>query len=169
MYKLLHTFRIVFSLFLYTKAGSCVTLFRKGGGHVIRWLKAHFHSDMIRPLVYKIFTRGILALFAAQLVHFFVPAGYPIASFSNLSLLLGLLFALFAFLAWLRLDGVKIPQLKLPRMKRKDPPFLTGDMADHLDDDLVSFDDLDPEDQNVCVLLADLILMPVCLLLAAIV
>ena len=64
---------------------------------------------------------------------------------------------------------MKIPQLKLPRMKRKDPPFLTGDMADHLDDDLVSFDDLDPEDQNVCVLLADLILMPVCLLLAAIV
>ena len=124
---------------------------------------------MIRPLVYKIFTRGILALFAAQLVHFFVPAGYPIASFSNLSLLLGLLFALFAFLAWLRLDGVKIPQLKLPRMKRKDPPFLTGDMADHLDDDLVLFDDLSEEEQSVCVLVADVMLAVVCLVLSAIV
>ena len=27
-------------------------------------------------------------------------------------------------------------------MKRKDPPFLAGSMADHIDDDIVSFDDL---------------------------
>ena len=123
---------------------------------MIRWLKKHFQKDMTRPLVYKTFTRGILALFAAQLVHFFAPAGSGLSSFSNLSLGLALLFALFAFLAWLRLDGMKIPQLKLPRMKRKDPPFLAGSMADHLDDDIVSFDELDPGEQNACVFLADL-------------
>ena len=124
---------------------------------------------MIRPLVYKIFTRGMLALFAAQLVHFFSPAGSGLSSFSNLSLGLGLLFVLFAFLAWLRLDGLKIPQLKLPRVKKKDPPFLAGSMADHINDEIVSFDDLDPEEQNVCVLLADLVLAAVCLILAAVV
>ena len=124
---------------------------------------------MIRPLVYKIFTRGMLALFSAQLVHFFSPAGSGLSSFSNLSLGLGLLFVLFAFLAWLRLDGLKIPQLKLPRVKKKDPPFLAGSMADHIDDEIVSFDDLDPEEQNVCVLLADLVLAAVCLILAAVV
>ena len=141
----------------------------KGGFPLIRWLKNRFHRDMIRPLVYKTFTRGILALFAAQLVHFFAPAGSGLSSFSNLSLALGLLFVLFAFLAWLRLDGLKIPQLKLPRMKKKDPPFLAGTMADHMDDEIVSFDDLDPEDQNVCVLLADCLLAVVCLILAALV
>ncbi len=121
---------------------------------------------MIRPLIYKIFTRGILALFAAQLIHFFVPARSGLSVFSNLALGLGILFVLFAFLAWLRLDGLKIPQLRLPRMKRKDPPFLAGSMADHIDDELPSFDDLDPEEQNICVLLADVILAAVCLLLA---
>ena len=125
--------------------------------------------EMIRPLIYKVFTRGILALFAAQLAHFFLPAGTAAASFSSLSLILGFLFALFAFLAWLRLDGVKIPQLKLPRIKRKDPPFLTGDLADHTDDDIVAFDELAPEEQNACVLLADLILSVLCFLLALIV
>ena len=124
---------------------------------------------MIRPLIYKIFTRGILALFAAQLVHFFAPTNSGFSSFSNLSLGLGLLFVLFTFLAWLRLDGLKIPQLKLPRMKRKDPPFLTGSMADHINDEIVSFDDLDQEEQNACVLLADLALAAACLLLAAVV
>ena len=136
---------------------------------MIRWLKRHFTGDMVRPLIYKIFTRGMLALFAAQLIHFFVPADSGLSSFSNLSLALGLLFVLFAFLAWLRLDGLKIPQLKLPRMKRKDPPFLAGNMADHIDDEIISFDDLDQEEQNTCVLLADLFLALVCLILSAVV
>ena len=135
---------------------------------MIRRLKKDFHPDMIRPLIYKVFTRGILALFAAQLIHRFAPAGAGLASFSGLSLLLGLLFALFCLFAWLRLDGFRIPHLKLPRMKRKDPPFLTGSVADHIDDDIVSFDDLSEEEQNLCVLLADLILAAACLLLAAV-
>ena len=94
---------------------------------MIRWLRNHFDREMIRPLIYKVFTRGVLALFAAQLAHFFLPAGGTLSSFSNLSLLLGFVFALAAVLAWLRLDGMKIPQAKLPRIKRKEPPFLTGD------------------------------------------
>ena len=142
---------------------------RRGGFLLIRRIRKLWSRDLVRPLIYKIFTRGVLALFAAQLVHFFAPAGSGFASFSNLSLGLGLLFVLFTVLAWLRLDGLKIPQLKLPRVKRKDPPFLAGSMADHINDDIVSFDDLDPEEQDACVLLADAFLAVLCLLLAAVV
>ncbi len=136
---------------------------------MIRRIKKIFSRDIIRPLIYKVFTRGILALFIAQLIHFFAPAASGFSSFSNLSLGLGLLFILFAFLAWLRMDGVKILQLKLPRMKKKDPPFLAGNMADHIDDEIVSFDDLDPEEQNLCVFLADCFLVVVCFILATLV
>ena len=87
------------------------------------------------------------------------------ARFSNLALILTGLFLLGAAVAWLRLDGLNIPQLKLPRIKRKDPAFLTGDIADHIDDDIVKFDDLDREEQDVCVLLTDLMLAAVCLIL----
>lgn len=135
---------------------------------MFRRLKKLITRDIVRPLLYKVFTRAILALFAAELVHFFAPSEWPLAGFANLSLILGGLFLLGAVLAWLRFDGLKIPQLKLPRIKRKDPPFLTGDMADHIDDDIVKFDDLDPDEQNVCVLLTDLFLAAVCLLLAAV-
>ena len=133
-----------------------------------RWLKKHFNRDMIRPLIYTVFTRGILALLAAQLVHYFAPPSWPLTLFANASLALGLLFLLGAVLAWLRADGLKIPHLKLPRIKRKDPVFMTGDIADHIDDEITRFDDLDAEEQNVCVLLADLILAAVCLVLAAV-
>ena len=133
---------------------------------MIHWLKEHVTRDMIRPLIYKVFTRGVLALFAAELVHFFAPAHWPLARFSNLALVLAGLFLLGSALAWLRLDGLNIPQFKLPRVKRKDPAFLTGDMADHIDDDIVKFDDLDEEEQSVCVLLTDILLAAVCLVLA---
>ena len=135
---------------------------------MIRWLKEHVTREMIRPLIYKIFTRGVLALFAAELVHFFAPADWPMAQFSNLALVFAGLFLLGAAIAWLRLDGLNIPQFKLPRVKRKDPAFLTGNMADHIDDDIVKFDDLDREEQDVCVLLTDLFLAVVCLALALI-
>ncbi len=133
---------------------------------MIRWLKAHVTQDMIRPLIYKIFTRAVLALFAAELFHFFAPASWPLSRFSNLALVLGILFLLGSVIAWLRFDGMKIPQFNLPRIKRTDPAFLTSDMADHIDDDIVKFDDLDKEEQDVCVLLTDLLLAAVCLLLA---
>lgn len=133
---------------------------------MIRWLKAHVTRDMVRPLIYKVFTRGVLALFAARLVHFFAPDNWPMARLSNLSLVLAGLFLLGAAVAWLRLDGLNIPQLKLPRIRRTEPAFLRGDMADHIDDDIVKFDDLDREEQNVCVLLTDLILAAVCLAFA---
>lgn len=126
-------------------------------------MKKIMTRDLIRPLVYKVFTRGILALFAVELFHFFAPANWPLARFSNLTQLMGALFLLGVLFAWLRLDGLSIPQFKLPRIKRIDPPFLTGDMADHLDDDIILFDDLDKDEQNLCVLLADLILAAACL------
>ncbi len=130
---------------------------------------AGWQKEMLRPLIYKIFTRGMLALLAAQLMHRFGHPDWPLIRFSHLSLLLALLFALFAVLAWLRLDGFRIPQLKLPRMKRKDPGFLSSDIADHLDDDLVRFEDLDESEQNLCVLLADILLAVLCLVLSWIV
>lgn len=135
---------------------------------MIRRIREKWNRDMIRPLIYKIFTRGILALFAAELAHTFLPGSWPLSMFSNLFLVLGLLFLAGVLLARLRLDGLKIPQLKLPRMKRKDPAYMAGDIADHIDDDIKGFDDLDKEEQDVCVLLADALLAAVCLLLAAV-
>ena len=119
---------------------------------------------MTRPLIYKIFTRGVLSLFAVRLWNFFSPA----ASFSTLCAAACAVFALGAFLAWLRMDGLKIPHAKLPRMKRKDPPFLTDDIADHLDEKPILFDDLEKEEQDFCVLLCDLFLALVYLVFALI-
>ena len=129
------------------------------------WFRKRVQPHMIRPLIYKIFTRGILSLFFLQLWRFFVP-GAASAGYANQCAVFCAVFALFSVLAWMRMDGLKIPQVKLPRGQRKDPPFLTGDMADHLDEKPILFDDLEKEEQDVCVLLADLFLALVYLICA---
>ena len=83
-----------------------------------------------------------------------------------LALILAVLFLLGTVLAWLRMDGMHIPQFKIPRLKRIDPAFMASDIADHIDDDIVKFEDLDDDEQNVCVFLTDIILAVVCLILA---
>ena len=81
----------------------------------------------------------------------------------------GILFALMAVVAWLRLDGIRLPRLMMLRVHpRKKPTRLYGDIADHLDDDIILFDDLEKEEQDVCVLLADALLAVVCFALAAV-
>ena len=121
--------------------------------------KKHIRSvwdrRLLRPLLYKLFTRGILALAAIKLWQHFRSG----TSGSDLCLLMGLVFALGSVVAYLRFDGTRIPQFKLPRFKRKTPGWAGGDIADHMNDDIVLFDDLDDDEQALCVFFCDLILM----------
>ena len=119
---------------------------------------------MIRPLVYKLFTRGVLALTAIKLWQHFIKNEF--SNGSDLCFAAAVVFALAALIAYLRLDGLRIPQLKLPRRKRVQPGFERGDIADHIDDHIVLFDDLDEDEQAVCVLICDLILMAVFLVVS---
>ena len=56
------------------------------------------------------------------------------------------------------MDGARIP--KLPKKftrRRHDPLRAYGDLSDHVDDEITAFDDLDDDEQNLCLLLADVI------------
>ena len=124
-------------------------------------IKAIWDRRMIRPLIYKIFTRGVLMLTAVLLWQNYVKNEF--VSKDDLWFVAALIFALQAVVAFIRLDGVKIPQVKLPRIKRKQPPY-EKDMADYINDDIVLFDDLDEDEQSLCVFMADIILMVVYLI-----
>ena len=73
------------------------------------------------------------------------------------ALLLGVCFVLLAWIAWLRLDGVRLPKLMMKRVNiRKKPVRSYGDMIDYIDEQPVTFDDLDDAEKDVCCLLSDL-------------
>ena len=104
------------------------------------------------------FTRGVLALAAALLLDFFLRPKTGRDLREDLFLLAAALFALLAFLAFLRLDGLKLPRLMTLRVNpRKKRSRMYGDMADYLEDspDPV-FEDLEDDEKDACLIAADL-------------
>ena len=113
---------------------------------------------MLRPFIYMTFTRFILALAAILLADFFLSPGAGRSLKSAFFLLGGVLFALLAWIAWLRLDGVKLPKIMMMRVNpRKKPSRMYGDIIDYVDEQpQVAFEDLDDDEKDLCILGADL-------------
>ncbi len=113
---------------------------------------------MTRPAVYMTFTRFILALAAVLLADFFISprAGRPVKS--TLFLLAAFLFAALAMIAYLRLDGMKLPKIMMLRVNPAKKPSRTyGDMIDYVDERPgIDFKDLDDTEKDICILCADL-------------
>ena len=116
-----------------------------------------YEPYMLRPMIYMAFTRFVLSLFAILLLDFFLApnAGRPIKS--TLFLLGAAFYAVLALIAWLRLDGLKLPSLLMMRVNpRKKPSRMYGDMIDYIDEKPeISFEELDDREKDLCILAAD--------------
>lgn len=126
-------------------------------GFIKKALKTLLQRDMVRPLIYKTFTRCVLALLAILLWNHFLQPRTPHITLSWAFTIAAFLFFLCAYLIRLRMDGLRIPRMKPLTPSKRDPYRAYGDMADYLDEPAVSFEELDKEEQDVCSLTANLL------------
>lgn len=111
--------------------------------------KTRWQPYMTRPLIYKVFTRLGLGLLAVAVVDRVRAAEGSISIWAMGCSLMAALFALGAWMVYLRQDGTHIPRLKSFRPKRKKAPArFYGDMADYVDEEIVDFDDLEDEEKD---------------------
>ena len=119
--------------------------------------KEHFSlsRELIRPAFYQVFTRYLISLCLALLWDFFFNKN-GLRSKSTAFLFFAIYFLIMAWLAYLRMDGVHVPKFdrKLYTWKRK-PIRTYADLIDYTDEDIVKYDELDPEDQDKCLLIAN--------------
>lgn len=123
-----------------------------------QWLKKHLKPYMIRPTVYKAFSYFLTALVVVLFWNRFVNKGGS-SPMSHAYTILGMFFFAAAWFNYLRLDGIKISVMSLlpigtPK-KRASGPF--SDMSDHIDTEVVSFQELGQEERDTCCLLANII------------
>ena len=131
-------------------------------------VKENWNRNVIRPIIYMVLTRFGIGLCAALLLDFFVRDPLRDLKIYSYSFLAVFFFAL-AWIAWLRLDGLRLPKAMMKRWQPKKKPVRTyGDMIDHVDDEIVTFDMLENGEQDVCCLFSDLICCAAFLLLALI-
>lgn len=130
-------------------------------------LRQLWNRQLIRPIIHMTFTRIVLSLTAALLWNEFVNinAGLPMRTFAFL--FLGIFLLVMGWMAYLRLDGIKMPTFdkRLFEWKRK-PKRSYGDMIDHVDEYVISFDDLEDEGKDFCRLTADVLSGVIFLLLS---
>lgn len=70
----------------------------------------------------------------------------------------GVFFALLAWIAYLRFDGLRMPKLFMKRLHyKKKPERSFGDMIDYVEEEPVSFDELLDEEKDICCFIADMI------------
>ncbi len=123
-------------------------------------LKAIWNSELIRPLIHRAFTRLIWGLFITLMLAFLVSRAGGRDLRQTFFILYGLICLLGAWLSYLQLDGVKIPQLDRirARIDRKRPKRQTGDMIDFVDEEMQAYEELEDEERYLVLFLADLLI-----------
>ena len=119
-------------------------------------IKALYKGYMLRPIVYKSVMRVLLALVLVLARERFTGSG-KFAAFRDTGIVVGAVFLMAAWFCYLKLDDFKIKLFgvfRKPRKKKK--RMFDGDMIDHMYEQIVSFDELEPEEQTACLLAADL-------------
>lgn len=119
-------------------------------------IKGIYQKYMLRPLIYMTAYRTMVALIVLLLIDRFVPNGPEVRMTATF---LAMVFALLAYLVFLRMDGLRIPRMKYIRPKKKPDPMRNfGDMADHTDDEPgVTFEELESDEKDFCSMVASLI------------
>jgi hypothetical protein len=113
---------------------------------------------MIRPMIYQCVTKISIALVLTLLWNQFINKDALFSMIRDAFFVVGILFFMLAWFQYLRLDGVRIHHLleghERPKKKKRHKIM---DIVDFADEKIISFDELDEDEKNVCRLLGDLI------------
>lgn len=118
---------------------------------------AIYQSYMVRPILYMCVTRCSIALALVLVWSRFVPS--VLSGARDGCLAAGVIFLMMAWFTYLKLDGMMVHHLMEDKRKpkKKAKRRLRGDIADYVDEHIVSFDELDEREQPACRLAANLI------------
>lgn len=137
---------------------------------MLKPIRENWSRQLIRPAVYQAFTRfGFSLAFALLIQHFFGTEIRPLTQYAYA--FLAVLFLALGWIAWLRLDGIALPNLMMKRIRfKKKPIFKTyGDIIDHVDENPpVTFEDLEDAEKDICCLFSDAVCCVIFLVLGLI-
>ena len=127
-----------------------------------------YQPYMLRPMIYMTFTRFVLGLFITLLADFFISQAAGRSVRKDAFFVCAVIFAVLAVIAWMRLDGVRLPSLMMLRVNpSKKPTRMYGDMIDYIDERPgIDFSELDDGEKDFCILTADVFCFVVFLITA---
>ena len=123
---------------------------------MINKLKNIFKAYMIRPLIYKVLTKSSIILVICLLWNKFVNTSNVRSLTEDAFFVIGLIWVLFAWFQYLKLDGYTFQYVFRGKQKEK-KKHMQKDMVDFVDEEIVSFDELEDEQKVVVNMFSNLI------------
>lgn len=124
---------------------------------MIKKMKNIFKSYMVRPMIYKIATKSSIILVLALLWDRFVNTAGRMSMRKDVFFIIGLIWMLFAWFQYLKLDEYNIQYVFRDKRERKEKKHIQKDIADFVDEKIISFDELEEDEKVLVNLLSNLI------------
>lgn len=122
-------------------------------------LSFYLERPLRRYCVYQTATRfGVAMLFSLVWHKFGNPNGLDLGHFAFV--FMTVFFLLLAWMTYLRMDGVRMPQIKMDFLKKVKKKVIRSsytDMSDYTDEEIIPFDDLEEDEKQRVRLWANLI------------
>ena len=124
---------------------------------MIKKIKSIFKEYMIRPLVYKTVTKCSIVLVICLLWNRFINTSKTMSMTEDVFFIVGMIFALFSWFQYLRLDGFSVHHLLEEKEKTPTKKHVKKDIVDFVDEKIISFHELDDDERVVVVMFSNLI------------
>lgn len=123
----------------------------------IRKIAGLYKKYMIRPIIYKTVTKVSIALTVVLLWNYWVNSNaFMPMSLGDGFFIVGLMVTLFSWFNYLKLDGIRV-NMSGYQKERKKKKHKIYDIIDFADEKIVSFDELESDEQEACKLASSLI------------
>lgn len=119
-----------------------------------RRLSRYLKPYMVRPIIIKLFSALVISAVIVLLWDRLINVSDFVDARRYVLPVLSAFFAARAWLAFLRLDRIKLPRLT---KRKKRTGIQKGGMLDAIDTDEGAFEELQQEEQDICVLVSSLI------------
>ena len=124
---------------------------------MIKKIKSIFRAYMVRPLIYKIVTKSAIILVLSLLWNRLVNVAGNHNLREDAFFVIGLIWMLFSWFQYLKLDGYTFQYVFKEKQKKKEKKHVQKQMADFVDEEVVSFDELEDEEKVVVNFLSNMI------------
>ena len=119
----------------------------------------YLERPLRRHCIYQAASRLGTGLLISVLWHRFAnPSGYDINT--HAFFFMSVFFIILAWMTYLRMDGMRLPRLKmdfLKKLKKKAIRFSYTDMSDYTDEEIIPFDELEEDEKSRVRLWANLL------------
>lgn len=124
---------------------------------MINKIKNTFKAYMIRPMIYKTIMKISLILVICLMWDQWINVSSRMNVVKDAFFIVGFIWMLLAWFQYLKLDGYTVQYVLKDKQKEKEKKHKQKDIVDFVDEEIISFDELEEDEKTIVNMFSNLI------------